>query len=44
MRPQKGLHPLTIYNGPLTYNNAVKDFTSCYTIHKQNKLIYEINK
>jgi hypothetical protein len=32
------------YNGPLTYNNAVRDVTSCYTILKQNKLIYEINK
>jgi hypothetical protein len=32
------------YNGPLTYNNTVRDVTSCYTILKQNKLIYEINK
>jgi hypothetical protein len=42
LRPKKGLHPLTI--SPLTYNNAVRDVTSCYTILKQNKLIYEINK
>jgi hypothetical protein len=34
----------TTYNGPLTYNNAVKDVIRCITIHKQNKLIYEINK
>jgi hypothetical protein len=32
------------YNGPLTYNNTVRDATSCYTILKQNKLIYEIHK
>jgi hypothetical protein len=32
------------YNGHLTYNNTVRDVTSCYTILKQNKLIYEINK
>jgi hypothetical protein len=32
------------YIGPLTYNNAIRDVTSCITIYKQNKLIYEINK
>jgi hypothetical protein len=34
------------YNGPLTYNNAIRDI--CYKlyniIYKQNKLIYEIIK
>jgi hypothetical protein len=28
------------YNGPVTYNNAVRDVTSYITIHEQNKLIY----
>jgi hypothetical protein len=31
-------------NDHLTYNNTVRDVTSYYTILKQNKLIYEINK